>query len=58
VRPARALDLGTGGGHVAYLMARHRLGHGLRFVARDAGGGGGSGKRQRLDQRRGGRGFR
>ena len=23
VRPARALDLGTGGGHVAYLMARH-----------------------------------
>ena len=23
VRPARALDLGTGGGHVAYVMARH-----------------------------------
>ena len=23
VRPARALDLGTGGGHVAYLMARY-----------------------------------
>ncbi|HEX2940714.1 MAG TPA: class I SAM-dependent methyltransferase [Rhodopila sp.] len=23
IRPARALDLGTGGGHVAYLMARH-----------------------------------
>jgi SAM-dependent methyltransferase len=23
VRPARALDLGTGGGHVSYLMARH-----------------------------------
>jgi ubiquinone/menaquinone biosynthesis C-methylase UbiE len=23
VQPARALDLGTGGGHVAYLMARH-----------------------------------
>ncbi|MBV8422567.1 MAG: methyltransferase domain-containing protein, partial [Hyphomicrobiales bacterium] len=22
-RPARALDLGAGGGHVAYLMARH-----------------------------------
>ncbi|MFX9185091.1 methyltransferase domain-containing protein, partial [Acinetobacter baumannii] len=21
--PARALDLGTGGGHVAYLLARH-----------------------------------
>ena len=24
--PARALDLGTGGGHVAYLMARHAAG--------------------------------
>src|SRR6516225_7298348 len=23
VRPARALDLGTGGGHVAYLIARY-----------------------------------
>ena len=23
IRPARALDLGTGGGHVAYLLARH-----------------------------------
>ena len=23
MRPPRALDLGTGGGHVSYLMARH-----------------------------------
>ncbi len=40
--PARALDLGTGGGHVTYRLARSRpAGDRLRFIRRHACRGGG-----------------
>ena len=47
LRPERALDLGAGGGHVAYMMARH-----ARLVCR------GDGARQGPEQYRDGRGSR
>ena len=47
LRPKLALDLGAGGGHVAYALARHaRRVIATRSVVRDAGGGGADGARE------------
>ena len=48
-----ALDLGAGGGHVSYALARHaRRVIATRFVVRDAGGGRADGAREGLEQHR------
>ena len=50
---ALALDMGAGGGHVAYALARHaRRVIATRFVVRDVRGGGEDGAREGLEQHR------